>query len=451
MAERAISIPNNLRHVDLEQRPASEVVVTGFAMRTRFGNTTETIAARERGDNAIILFEGDTGNENVHVASPLPSEFDPFEGLGLGKEAKWFSPFTALQLSIVRQATEMAGLLGPDGKVDSIDPLKFGIFGYSGIGTSLEFIRINDIVRRNEAVREGIRSGTLPAGTRQENVKVSDPFKGFPEQSNGRVAETLGLKGKGNYGSQACASGAAAFVEGVDSILSGKNTAAIVGATETVLQYYPQLAFASFDAIGALSHSEDPNYASRPLDTNRDGFVMAEGSAYLVLESAESAHKRGAKVYARVAGAETGMDGHEKTRSDQDRVAALIASTVKTPDNNLILPDVWYLHATSTPVGDQSEITAGRNVYGDHINKIAMVANKSAFGHILGAAGAVSLVEAVSALSSGVVAPTINLRERDEAFKDLDVVESARKLDPRNALVTSSGFGGHNAAILLRR
>ncbi len=210
----------------------------------------------------------------------------------------------------------------------------------------------------------------------------------------------------------------------------------------------------------SLSHNPDPQTASRPLDRDRDGFVIGEGAAYLILESYEHALARGARILAEIAGGENVMDGFKRTEADPSRIAMAIGKTFEIgaeeateemPERDVILPDVIYPHLTSTPLGDTVEMKAIRQVWGEYANGIPLVGNKSSFGHTLGAAGAINAIEAVYGIFEGIVAPTIHLRERGEGFEDLDVVETARRIDPKTALVTANGFGGWTSALHLRR
>ncbi len=441
--------PDALRSIDLEDRPTKRVVITGIAMRTPLGNLQETMEARFRGDSAVQVFP-DTGVDDIHVAAPL--DYNPMNHLDLGKQAKWYSPFAALELDVLIDSFGNAGMLGSNGRIDArFNSYKGGLYGYSGIGQALGLVEMNEIISRNRELKRLLALGMInPKEAQLEVIKISHSFKAFPDQGNSRASEYLGLKGRGNYGSQACASGLAAISDAYESIKSGKNRWAAAGGVEKPFTQ-PELAFTTFDVIHALSNNSDPDTASRPLDRDRDGFVLGEGAAYLILESEEHAIARGARILAEIAGAENAMDGYRETVSDPFRVALNIGKAVETDDGDLIRPKVIYLHATSTVPGDIQEIESLRIVFEEHASRIALVANKSAFGHTLGAAGAISAVEAVYAISTGRVAPTIHIENTDPVLGELNVVTTEEQSNPDTAVVLANGFGGWDSALTLRK
>ncbi len=457
----SIPRPEVLKRVDLEDRPAKRVVVTGAYMQTPFGGLRNTLDARLRGESAVVSFP-DTGIEDVSVAAPL--NFSARGHLDLGREEKWYSELALLELYVITQALGDAAMLDENGRLDArqLNPYKGGLFGNSGIGQALGLVDIHDMIRLNNELKRQLAEGEIDRKKFLEKravIKGSDAFQAFPDQGNSRTAEYHGIKGKGNYSSQACASGLAAVVDAFESIKSGKNRWAIAGGIERSLTH-PELSFTSFNVLHSLSHNPDPESASRPFDRDRDGFVIGEGAAYLILESYEHALARGARILAEIAGGENVMDGFKRTEADPSRIAMAIGKTFEIgaedateemPEGNVSLPGVAYLHLTSTDLGDRVEIEAIRQVWGAYASRIPLVGNKSSFGHTLGAAGAINAIEAVYGIFEGIVAPTIHLRERGEGFEDLDVVETARRIDPKTALVTANGFGGWTSALHLRR
>lgn len=199
------------------------------------------------------------------------------------------------------------------------------------------------------------------------------------------------------------------------------------------------------------TRNDEPEKASRPFDTGRDGFVMGEGSGILILESLEHAQKRGAKIYAEVIGYGMSGDAHHMTEPDPDGAARCMARAIK--DADIAPEDVDYInaHGTSTPVGDQSETKAVKKAFGDHAYKLAVSSTKSMTGHLLGAAGGVEGVILGLTLKNDVIAPTINLDDQDPEC-DLDYVPNvARKTTVKTAMSNSFGFGGHNATIIMRK
>jgi 3-oxoacyl-[acyl-carrier-protein] synthase II len=203
----------------------------------------------------------------------------------------------------------------------------------------------------------------------------------------------------------------------------------------------------------ALSESNDPNRASIPFDKERDGFVMGEGAAMLVLESLEHAQARGAKIYGEVIGYGSTCDAYHITAPDPDGGAAQESMRQAIEDAGITPEQVDYInaHGTSTPLNDKGETAAVKAVFGEYAKRLMISSTKSMTGHLLGASGAVEALLCVLALKEGFVPPTINYRVPDEEC-DLDVVPNiGRKADLRYALSNSLGFGGHNASLILKR
>ncbi len=344
--------PDILRRVDLEDRPAKRVFIVAAAMQTPLGDLRSTLDARLRGDSAVVPYP--TGLEDVHVASPL--NFSAKEHMNLGKEGKWYSELGALELYVITQALGNARMLDGNGRLDAslLNVYKGGLFGNSGIGQALGIVDINDMIKLNNDLKRALASGRIDKEQflqQRAIIKGSDSFRGFPDQGNGRTAEYHGVRGKGNYSSQACASGLAAVVDAYESIKSGKNRWAIAGGIERTLTH-PELSFTTFNVLTALSHNPDPETASRPLDRRRDGFVYGEGAAYLILMSKEIALATGSTPLAEITGGENVMDGFDKIRASSDRIAMAIGKTMETETGDIEIPDVAYLHLTSADLGD---------------------------------------------------------------------------------------------------
>jgi 3-oxoacyl-[acyl-carrier-protein] synthase II len=249
----------------------------------------------------------------------------------------------------------------------------------------------------------------------------------------------------------ACASSTESIVNAVEHLRSGLADVVIAGGSEAAVHPLP---LASFAAMQALSkRNDDPTRASRPYDVDRDGFVLGEGAAALVLETEERALARGAKIYAEAMGGAVTSDAYHITAPDPEGSAAARAMTTAIQSGGATLTDVVHInaHATSTPVGDIAEYNALKRVFGDHLAKIAVTATKSSTGHLLGGAGALEALFTVMALHTRTVPPTINLDNQDPEIL-LDVVTSPRGLPagPIVALSNSFGFGGHNAVAAFR-
>jgi 3-oxoacyl-[acyl-carrier-protein] synthase II len=254
----------------------------------------------------------------------------------------------------------------------------------------------------------------------------------------------------------ACASGAEAMAQGVEMIRSGRADVVMVGGTEACIHPLPLAAFAAMRALS--KRNDDPASASRPWDADRDGFVFGEGAAALVIETAEHAKARGAKIYAEVAGVGLTADGHHIAQPDPEGKGVIRAMRTALADAGAEASDVVHInaHATSTPQGDIAEAQAIRAALGEEAaSQVVVTSTKSMTGHLLGAAGAVESMAAVMALHDQLVPPTINLDNLDPAV-ELDIAANqSRKLAedrfPRAvALNNSFGFGGHNVALAFR-
>jgi 3-oxoacyl-[acyl-carrier-protein] synthase II len=206
--------------------------------------------------------------------------------------------------------------------------------------------------------------------------------------------------------------------------------------------------------MGAVSaRNEEPERASRPFDANRDGFLMGEGAAVLILESLEHAQKRGAPFHAEVIGYGSSCDAFHITAPDEEGAGAALSMEVALEDAGIAPEEIDYInaHGTSTPLNDRMETRAIRRAFGQHAYKVPISSTKSMIGHLIGAAGAVEAIACIKTLQTGVIHPTINYETPDPDC-DLDYVPNqARKTDPRTVLSNSFGFGGHNATLVLRR
>jgi 3-oxoacyl-[acyl-carrier-protein] synthase II len=262
------------------------------------------------------------------------------------------------------------------------------------------------------------------------------------------VGLELGAQAGVHAPTSACATGAEAIAWGLDIIRSGRADVVVAGGTEAVIQPLPIAGFASMRAMS--TRNDEPEKASRPWDKGRDGFVLGEGAGIIVLERAEVARARGAHVFARLLGAGMTSDGFDIVQPHPDGAGAARAIAAAIRDAGIDPKDVRHVnaHATSTPVGDMTEIIALHRALGDHP---VLTSTKSMTGHLLGAAGAVEAIATILAIYHGIVPPTINLDDPDDKL-DLDVAaHKARHLDIPAALNNSFGFGGHNAALVFAR
>ena len=272
----------------------------------------------------------------------------------------------------------------------------------------------------------------------------------MPNAAAAAISMDLQTRGGARTCVSACASGTESISNAVDHLRAGIADVVIFGGTESVSHPLPIAAFAAMHALS--TRNDDPARASRPYDKDRDGFVLGEGAAVLILETKEHAEARGAKIYAEIAGGSVSSDAHHITAPDPEGNGAARAVLDALTDAGVTPADVNYInaHATSTPVGDIAEYTALHKVFGDRIKEIPVSATKSATGHLLGGTGALEAMFTVLSVNEKIAAPTLNLDNQDEAIP-LDVVIEPRPLpDSIVAISNSFGFGGHNAVIVVK-
>ena len=273
----------------------------------------------------------------------------------------------------------------------------------------------------------------------------------IPNMASAISSILLGLKGPVSATCTACAAGTNALGDAFNVIRRGEATAMFAGGAEAAVNQVGMSAFAAMRALS--SRNDEPQRASRPFDSGRDGFVMGEGSGVLVLEELEHALARGAHIYGEIVGYGMAADASHLTEPDETGVPAGVAMTRALRDAGLAASDVDYVnaHGTSTQLGDAMETNAIKSSLGDHAYKVMISSNKSMFGHCLGAAGALEAAATLLGMEVGMVAPTINLEQPEQAC-DLDYVPNvARKAEVNVAMSNSFGFGGHNASIVFKR
>jgi 3-oxoacyl-[acyl-carrier-protein] synthase II len=275
----------------------------------------------------------------------------------------------------------------------------------------------------------------------------------MPNSPAANLGIVLGAKAGVHTPVSACSSGSEAIANALDMIRAGRADVVVAGGAEGVIHPLPIAAFANMMALS--KRNAEPELASRPFDKNRDGFVLGEGGALLVLESLEHAEARGARIYAEVAGAGMSADAHHIAQPEPNGAGIISATRKAMADADLDATDISHVncHATSTPVGDVAESVALHAVLGETASEIPVTAPKSMVGHLLGGAGAVESLVTILSLYHGLVPPTINLDDQDPEI-ELDVVRN----EPRQlgdgaltALNNSFGFGGHNVVLAFRR
>ena len=273
----------------------------------------------------------------------------------------------------------------------------------------------------------------------------------MPNAAAAAVSMALGGKGGARTVVSACASGTESIANAYEHLQLGLADVVVAGGTEAVIHPMPIAAFAAMQALS--KRNDDPARASRPYDVDRDGFVLGEGAATIILETKEHAEARGAKIYAELAGGGLTSDSYHITAPDPEGLGASRAVLAALTQAGASPEDVTHInaHATSTPVGDIAEFHALKAVFGDRIGSIPVSATKAATGHLLGGTGALEAVFTILAIHERTAPPTINLENQDEQIP-LDVVTSPRDLGSGAQLAVSNsfGFGGHNAVVAFR-
>jgi 3-oxoacyl-[acyl-carrier-protein] synthase II len=333
----------------------------------------------------------------------------------------------AIALIAAREAWADAGLADA-----GLDPERLAVSFGSGIGGAQTLLNQDDILEASGPRR--VSPHTVPML--------------MPNGPAAFVGLELGAKGGVHSMASACATGAEALSLALDIIRAGRADVVMAGGTEAVVHPLPLAGFAAMRAMS--SRNDEPEKASRPWDKARDGFVLGEGAGALVLERADHAKARGATVYARLAGAGITSDGYDIVQPHPQGEGGIRAMKRALQDAGLTGADIVHVnaHATSTPVGDMTEVHGIKVAIGDHP---VLTSTKSMSGHLLGAAGALESIAAILAIRDGMVPPTINLDDPDDDLT-LDVAaHKARPMDVPAAINNSFGFGGHNVALIFTR
>ena len=409
------------------------VVVTGIGAITPIGNTAADfwsgLLNGVSGADAITLF--DASKFKTRFACEVKG-FDPVAYLDR-KEARKIDRFAQLAIVSSDEAIKHAGITK-----DNIDPDRIGVIFSSGIGGLLTF-------------QEEVMAYAKGDGTPRFN-----PFfipKMILDIAAGHISMRHGFRGPNFAVVSACASSTHALIEATHYIQLGKADVMVAGGSEAVVC---DAGVAGFNAMKALSErNDDPKTASRPFDKDRDGFVMGEGSGTLILEEYEHAIKRGATIYAEIAGGGATADAHHITAPHPEGLGALNVMRASLRDAKMLPEDIDYInvHGTSTPLGDIAETKAILGVFGEHAYNLSISSTKSMTGHLLGSAGVVEAIACVFSVMHDIVPPTINHFTDDDALDpklDLTFWEPKKKI-VRAALSNTFGFGGHNASLIVKK
>ena len=399
------------------------VVVTGMGAITPIGNSVEEfwngIKEGKTGFGPITYF--DTADYRCKLAAEV-KDFDPAQYMDK-KSARRMEQFCQFAVAAAGQAIADAGLI-----MEQEDPYMVGCSVGSGIGS------LQAMEREYDRLKE---KGPGRVGPMLVPLMISN-------MAAGNVSIAYGLKGKSLNVVTACATGTHSIGEAYRTIQYGDADVMVAGGTESSIT---PIGIAGFSALTALSFSEDPQRASIPFDKDRNGFVMGEGSAVVVLEELEHAKRRGAKIYAELIGYGCSSDAYHITSPAEDGSGAATAMLNALKDGGVAPEELTYInaHGTSTHHNDLFETRAIKLAFGEHAYDLKINSTKSMVGHLLGAAGAVEFVTCVKEIQEGYIHRTVGLRETEEEL-DLNYCRDSYKEEVPYALTNSLGFGGHNAS-----
>ena len=409
------------------------VVVTGLGALTPIGNTLsaywEGLLSGKSGADRISYF--DPSLFKTQFACELKN-FDPLDHFDR-KESRKYDRFAQYALVSVAEAIEDAQI-----PLDKIDKDRVGVIWGAGIGGLETF--------QNEV---------LSFSTGNENPRFNPFFipKMIADIAPGLISIKYGFRGPNFATVSACASASNAMIDALNYIRLGYSDIIVTGGSEAAVT---KAGIGGFNAMHALSkRNNDPKSASRPFDKDRDGFVLGEGAGALILESYEHAVKRGATIYAELAGGGLSADAYHMTAPHPEGLGAIkvMENCLKDAEINTEEVDTINMHGTSTPLGDVAESNAIVKVFKNHTYKMNINSTKSMTGHLLGAAGAIEAIASIMAIKHGIVPPTINHKTPDE---DIDqkinfTFGKAQKRTVNIALSNTFGFGGHNACVLFKK
>ena len=395
---------------------------------TPIGNSVEEfwngIKEGKTGFGPITYF--DTADYRCKLAAEV-KDFDPAQYMDK-KSARRMEQFCQFAVAAAGQAISDAGL-----DMEQEDPYMVGCSVGSGIGS------LQAMEREYDRLKE---KGPGRVGPMLVPLMISN-------MAAGNVSIAYGLKGKSLNVVTACATGTHSIGEAYRTIQYGDADVMVAGGTESSIT---PIGIAGFSALTALSFSEDPQRASIPFDKDRNGFVMGEGSAVVVLEELEHAKRRGAKIYAELTGYGCSSDAYHITSPAEDGSGAATAMLNALKDGGVEPEELTYInaHGTSTHHNDLFETRAIKLAFGEHAYDLKINSTKSMVGHLLGAAGAVEFVTCVKEIQEGYIHRTVGLRETEEEL-DLNYCRDSYKEEVPYALTNSLGFGGHNASLLLKK
>ena len=411
------------------------VVITGLGALTPVGKSApETWRALVNGENGIAPITAfDASLYKTQFAGEVKG-FDPTTVIDK-KEARKMDRFTQFSVCVADEALRDSGL-----DLEKEDRTRVGVIWGSGMGGLLTI---------EEQIIDFAKGDGVPR---------FNPFmipKAIPSIAAGQISIRFGLGGLSFSVSTACSSSSHAVASAFDQLRLGHADILLTGGADADVTYSGVGGFSSMHALS--TNNEHPETASRPFSKSRDGFVLGEGAACLILEEYEHAKARGAKIYAEMVGEGMTSDAYHLTAPDPDGKGAERVMRLAIKDAGLQPEDIDYIntHGTSTPLGDVTELKAIQRVFGDHVYDMNLDSTKSMTGHLIGAAGAVEALACIMALKEGIIPPTIN-HDPEDLDENIDyrinfTFDKAQKRDIRYALSNTFGFGGHNACLLFKK
>ncbi|MCQ2332091.1 MAG: beta-ketoacyl-ACP synthase II [Paludibacteraceae bacterium] len=412
------------------------VVITGLGAVTPVGNTVplmwDSVVNGCSGAAPITLF--DASKFKTQFACEVKN-FNPNEFID-AKSARKMGRFSQLAVCSAGEALR-------DSKLDLESENRDRIGCIYGVGVGGLKGYEDELIDYAKSIDEGPRFS---------------PFfipRMIPDICVGHISIMYGLRGPNYVTAAACASSSVALIDSMNLIRLGKADVIVAGGSEAAVNIS---GIGGFGAMKAIStRNEDPEHASRPFSKSRDGFVLGEGSATLILEEYEHAVRRGAHIYAELAGGGLSADAYHITAPDPDGAGALRVMQLAIEDAGISPSDVDYInvHGTSTPLGDVAEVRAIQTLFGDHAYDLSISSTKSMTGHLLGGAGALEAAISALAIEHGIVPPTINHAD-DDIDENFDnklnfTFNVAQRRDIRVAISNTFGFGGHNASVILKK
>ena len=414
-------------------REAKRVVITGIGTINSIGNNIEeyfhNLENGVSGAGTITLF--DPTNFKSRIACEV-KDYD-WNNYFDRKEVRKYDRFCQFGLIAATEAVDDANF-----NLDTLNKERVGVVWSSGIGGLQSF--------HDEVVGWAEGNG----------IPRFSPFfvpRLITDIVAGHISIKYGFMGPNYSITSACASSNHAMIDALNLVRWGKADVVVTGGSEAPITIVALGGFASMQALS--TRNDDPQHASRPFDTDRDGFVIAEGAGALIFEEYEHAVARGAKIYCEVAGGGMSADAHHMTAPHPDGAGAILSMREALADAEMSIEDIDYLntHGTSTPLGDVAEIKAIQQLFGEHAYKMNISSTKSMTGHLLGATAAVEALACIMAIDKGVVPPTINLENVDPQIDPkLNLTTgTAQHREVRAAMSNTFGFGGHNSTLILRK